>query len=200
MIGPGSGKKITGNIKFQADSIFTRFSQNYNILQESSRSRRPFAWTGNRNTDLYRRAKIKTDLYRRANLKQLKENFLMPWRQTMGWLFFLMTLFLELEMHWFCHLKFLSGIKLACFVVFFLSNAHIVTGGRTKCQPDKMPTEQNANQRLAFCPSQFLVGILSGTSQHVLALCPNHEKCCHALSIKSVDTMGPSGGFDEFWW
>ena len=99
--------KITGNIKFQADSIFTRFSQNYNISQESSRSRRPFAWTGNRNTDLYRRAKIKTDLYRRANLKQLKEHCLMPWRQTLSWLFFLMTLFLELEMHWLCHLKFL---------------------------------------------------------------------------------------------
>ena len=36
---------------------------------------------------------------------------------------------------------------------------------------------------LAFCPSQFLVGILSGTSRHVLALCPNHEKYRHALSI-----------------
>ena len=56
-----------------------------------------------------------------------------------------------------------------------------------------MPTGQNANQRLAFCldfflwlascPSQCLVGILSGTSQHVLALCPNHEKSHHA-SIK----------------
>ena len=49
--------------------------------------------------------------------------------------------------------------------------------------------EQNAAQRLAFCPdfllwlafcpSQFLVGILSGTSQHVLAFCQNHEKCRH---------------------
>ena len=60
--------------------------------------------------------------------------------------------------------------------------------GRTKCQPDKMATGQNANQRLAFCPPQFLVGILSGTSQHVLALCRNHDKGRHALSIKYVDT------------
>ena len=52
-----------------------------------------------------------------------------------------------------------------------------------------MPTGQNTNQRLAFCPdfllwlafcpSQFLVGILSGPSQHVLAYCQNHEKCHH---------------------
>ena len=31
-----------------------------------------------------------------------------------------------------------------------------VGGGRTKCQPDKMPTGHNANQRLAFCPDFFL--------------------------------------------
>ena len=52
-----------------------------------------------------------------------------------------------------------------------------IHGGRTKCQPDKMPTGRNANQRLAycpdsllwlaFCPSQFLVGILSPPSKHV---------------------------------
>ena len=29
-------------------------------------------------------------------------------------------------------------------------------GVRTKCQPDKMPTGHNANQRLAFCPDLFL--------------------------------------------
>ena len=49
---------------------------------------------------------------------------------------------------------------------------------------DKMPTGPNANKRLAFssdffvvgiCPSQFLVGIWSGPSQHVLAFCLNHE-------------------------
>ena len=28
-------------------------------------------------------------------------------------------------------------------------------GGRTKCQPDKMPTGHNANQRLAFCPEHL---------------------------------------------
>ena len=58
---------------------------------------------------------------------------------------------------------------------------HVLQGGRTKCQLDKMPTGRNANQRLAFwpdfflwlafrpdfflwlafCPSQFLVDILS---------------------------------------
>ena len=62
---------------------------------------------------------------------------------------------------------------------------------------------QIANQRLAFCPdfflwlafcpSQFLIGILSGTSQHVLALCPNHEKCRHALSIKDPGMWIPWG-------
>ena len=66
-----------------------------------------------------------------------------------------------------------------------------------------MPFGQNANQRLAFCTdfflwlafclSQFLVGILSGTSQHVLALCPNHEKCRHALSIKDPGMWIPWG-------
>ena len=29
-------------------------------------------------------------------------------------------------------------------------------GVRTKCQPDKMPTRHNANQRLAFCPDLSL--------------------------------------------
>ena len=76
--------------------------------------------------------------------------------------------------------------------------------GRTKCQPDKMATGQNANQRLAFCPhfllwlafcpSQFLVGILSGPSQHVLAFCQNHEKCRHLSEcewsfVRSVDFL-----------
>ena len=28
-------------------------------------------------------------------------------------------------------------------------------GVRTKCQPDKMPTGHNANQRMAFCPAFF---------------------------------------------
>ena len=66
-----------------------------------------------------------------------------------------------------------------------------------------MPTAQNANQRLAFCPvfflllafcpSQFLVGILSGTSQHVLALFLNHEKYRHALSIKDPGLWIPWG-------
>jgi len=60
---------------------------------------------------------------------------------------------------------------------------------QTKCQPDKIPTRQNANQRLdfcqdfllwlTFCPSQFLVVILSGPSQHVLAFWQNHEKWRH---------------------
>ena len=69
---------------------------------------------------------------------------------------------------------------------------------------DKMPTGRNANQRLAFCPdfllwlafcpSQFLVGILSGPSQHVLAFCQNHEKCrylreCEWGFVRSVDFL-----------
>ena len=69
---------------------------------------------------------------------------------------------------------------------------------------DKMPTGQNANQWLAFCPdfllwlafspSQFLVGILSGPSQHVLAFCQNHEKCRHLSEcekgfVRSVDFL-----------
>ena len=77
-------------------------------------------------------------------------------------------------------------------------------GVRKKCQLDKMPTRQNANQRLAFCPdfllwlafcpSQFLVGILSGPSQHVLAFCQNHEKCHHLSEcewgfVRSVDFL-----------
>ena len=44
------------------------------------------------------------------------------------------------------------------------------SGCRTKCQLCLW---------LAFCLSQFLVGILSGPSQHVLAFCQNHEKCHH---------------------
>ena len=36
------------------------------------------------------------------------------------------------------------------------SRPSIFNGGRTKCQPDKMPTGRNANQRLAFCPDFFL--------------------------------------------
>ena len=80
-------------------------------------------------------------------------------------------------------------------------------GGRTKCQPDKMPTGRNANQKLAFCPdfflwlafcpSQFLVGILSRTSQHVLALCPNHEKCDHVLSFKDPGHQVGLMSFDD---
>ena len=104
--------------------------------------------------------------------------------------------------------------------IFFLTNMewshrfrYSLRGVRTECQPDKMPTRQNANQRLAFCldfflwlafrpdfflwlafcPSQFLVDILSWTSQHVLALCPNHEKCLNALSIKDPGMWIPWG-------
>ena len=71
---------------------------------------------------------------------------------------------------------------------FILTHCPSLVCGQ-KCQPDKMPTGRNANQRLAlcpdflfwlaFCPSQFLVGILSGPSQDVLAFCQNHEKCRH---------------------
>jgi len=39
----------------------------------------------------------------------------------------------------------------------------------------------------------ILVCILSGTSQHVLTLCPNHENCRHALSIKDLDLCIPWG-------
>ena len=54
-----------------------------------------------------------------------------------------------------------------------------VLGGKTKCQQtNKLPTERLAFCPfflwLAFCPSQFLDGIMSGPSQHVLTFCPNH--------------------------
>ena len=51
---------------------------------------------------------------------------------------------------------------------------------RTKCQPDIMPTKGWHFVRIFFFSwhfvrPNFLVGILSGPSQHVLAFCPNHE-------------------------
>ena len=51
---------------------------------------------------------------------------------------------------------------------------------RTKCQPDIMPTKGWHFVRTYFCGwhfvrPNFLVGILSGPSQHVLVFCPNHE-------------------------
>ena len=51
---------------------------------------------------------------------------------------------------------------------------------RTKCQPDIMPTKGWHFVRIFFCGwhfvrPNFLVGILSGPSQHVLAFFPNHE-------------------------
>ena len=50
----------------------------------------------------------------------------------------------------------------------------MVIGGRTKCQPDKMPIGHNANQRLALCPDFFsVVGILSAPN-FWLAFCPDH--------------------------
>ena len=55
---------------------------------------------------------------------------------------------------------------------------------RTKCQPDIMPTKGWYFVPTYFCGwhfvrPNFLVGILSGPSQHVLAYCQNHEKCHH---------------------
>ena len=44
---------------------------------------------------------------------------------------------------------------------------HVLQGGRTKCQLDKMSTGRNANQRLAFCPDFFL-----GWHFVRLAFCP----------------------------
>ena len=47
-------------------------------------------------------------------------------------------------------------------------------GGRTKCQPDKMPTGQNANLGWHFVRDFFsMVGILSGPT-FWLAFCPGH--------------------------
>ena len=47
-------------------------------------------------------------------------------------------------------------------------------GGRTKCQPDKMPTGQNANLGWHFVRDFFsMVGILSGPT-FWLAFCPDH--------------------------
>ena len=72
-----------------------------------------------------------------------------------------------------------------------------LSGVQTKCQPDECQPQVGILSGLflwlAFCPSQFLIGILSGTSQHVLALCPNHEKCRHALSIKDPGMWIPWG-------
>ena len=49
-------------------------------------------------------------------------------------------------------------------------------GGRTKCQPDKMPTGQNANLGWHFVRDFFsMVGILSGPT-FWLAFCPDHLK------------------------
>ena len=55
-----------------------------------------------------------------------------------------------------------------------------LNGVRTKCQPDIMPTKGWHFVRTYFCGwhfvhSNFLVGILSGPSQHVLAFWPSHE-------------------------
>ena len=65
-----------------------------------------------------------------------------------------------------------------------------LNGVRTKCQPDIMPTKGWHFVRTFFCGwhyvriyfcgwhfvrPNFLVGILSGPSQHVLAFCLNHE-------------------------
>ena len=73
---------------------------------------------------------------------------------------------------------------------------------------DKMPTGQNANRtkcqpRLAFCPglffhgwhfvrTNFLVGILSGPSQHVLASPPQHQRVGGSCNIFlfAVDCCG----------
>ena len=51
---------------------------------------------------------------------------------------------------------------------------------RTKCQPDIMPTKGWHFVGTYFCGwhfvhPNFLVGILSGPSQHVLAFWPSHE-------------------------
>ena len=53
-------------------------------------------------------------------------------------------------------------------------------GGRTKCQPDKMPTWVGILSVTFFCGwhfvrTNFLVGILSGPSQEVLASPPTSE-------------------------
>ena len=51
-----------------------------------------------------------------------------------------------------------------------------IRGGRTKCQPDKMPTGHNANQRLAFCPDFFLW----------LAFCPSQLFGWHFVRTTST--------------
>ena len=65
-------------------------------------------------------------------------------------------------------------------------------GVRKKCQPDKMPTGQNAYWTkcqpkvgilfglsivVGILSVPILVGILSRPSQHVMAFCQNREKC-----------------------
>ena len=57
---------------------------------------------------------------------------------------------------------------------------------RTKCQPDKMPTGLFS-----------VVGILSGTSQHVLTLCPNHQVGLMSFDDKSYM---PVYKWSRFFW
>merc|ERR1711952_120842 len=65
----------------------------------------------------------------------------------------------------------------------YLLSVQVVCGqnaNRTKCQPDIMPTKGWHFVRTFFCGwhfvrPNFLVGILSGPSQHVFAFCRNHE-------------------------
>ena len=55
-----------------------------------------------------------------------------------------------------------------------MSRVGSIFGGRTKCQPDKMPTGQNANLGWHFVRDFFsMVGILSGPT-FWLAFCPDH--------------------------
>ena len=54
------------------------------------------------------------------------------------------------------NLEIWQGLKISCSPVLKARWRGNLRGGRTKCQPDKMPTGHNANQRLAFCPDLFL--------------------------------------------
>ena len=69
-----------------------------------------------------------------------------------------------------------SRVLLRFFSIFFLFKNHLKLpdGVRTKCQPDKMPTGHNANQRLAFCPDLSLWLAFCPSQIFWLAFCPDH--------------------------
>ena len=80
-----------------------------------------------------------------------------------------------------------EGYMTTCIAASITLNSQswVTYGGRTKCQPDKMPTGHNANQRLAFCPYFFLW----------LAFCPSQLFGWHF--VRTISTC--FGIFSKSW-